>query len=221
MAEEYPQVTKWTTFFLYPFSFPAQQKDALSATLQKATDRWRRFTFSPTTGKEHFDELAYFFPYTKEFFTSQIDHFRFNLPEKGETEQLSSETTSPGVETAKASLTVSDHDEVAPELTEIRLHLLPLGIGILSLRVEGKTPLPFGRSLDFNSDFRYLTEAYTTQTLPQITLEIETKRIPENTDTQPGLRLLIHSFLQEIGGAPPSQLLDSHFLSNAQRQCLA
>ncbi len=54
MAEEYPQVSNWATFFLYPFSFPAQQKDTFCAALQKAADRWQPFEFSPQDYKEHF-----------------------------------------------------------------------------------------------------------------------------------------------------------------------
>jgi hypothetical protein len=185
MAQEYPQVSKWATIFLYPFPFPAESKDALRTALQRSVDRWEPFTFSR---EKLGDEFSYFFPYTREFLGSQIYHFTFRPRE--------------------LRLKVCDYDDLVPKLTKARLHLFPLGIGILSLHVEGITPLSFGRLLDFNSDFRYLSKAYSTQTLPQITLETPTRRAPQEAHNQEGLHALIDDFLWEVGGIPQSQLLD-------------
>lgn len=185
MAEEYPQVSKWATIFLYPFPFPAEAKGALWTTLQRSIDRWELFTIPQ---EKLSDEFSYFFPYTREFLRSQIDHFTFRPQE--------------------LMLKVSDYDDLIPKLTKVRLHLFPLGIGILSLHVKGKAPLSFGRLLDFNSDFRHLSKAYSTQPLHQIALEIGTQRVPKDAHSQEGLRALIDDFLWEIGGIPQPQLLD-------------
>ena len=201
MAEEYPQVSKWATFFLYPFSFPAQQKDTFCAALQKAADRWQPFEFLPQDYKEHFDELAYFFPSTRKFLTEQIAHFESRL------QDALLELYTSNDEAPKPT-----YNDIAPKLVQVRLHLFPLGIGILSLRIEGTTPLPFGRLLDFNADFRYLTKAYKIQTLPQIALATKLEHVPKDSPSQSGLLLILDDFLREIGGVPPLQLLDNRLI---------
>ncbi len=193
MADEYPLVSKWTTIFLYPFPFPPgpENKGSLNKTLQHAADRWKPYTLSP---EKNLDELSYFFPYIQDFLCAQVDHFQFK-------------------ETEKAVLEVSGYDDVAPKLTAARLHLFPLGIGILSLRIEGKTLVSFSRLLDFNSDFRYLTKAYKKHSLPQkIVLTIGAERLPRAVQDQSGIPPLLNDFLWEIGGVPKSQLLDNRMI---------
>ncbi len=174
MVQGYPQISKWVTFFLFPFRFFVEGRDALLGALRKSTDRWQE---SPLHDQQ---ESNYFLPYTRDFLRSEVSHFVFQLPEK-----------------QPRSLKVSGYDELFPELVAIQLHLFPLGIGILSLEVKGKSALSFDKLLNFNEVFRYPIKAHRDHNLPQISLQIGPKQIPEDIHSCQGLAPLVCHFLQD------------------------
>lgn len=187
MAEEYPLVSKWATFFLYPFSFSEAQENAFHAAVRKPTRRWQQYQL------EDQQEVGYFLPYTNDFLCQQVRHFEFSLPEKH-------------------SLEVSQDKDVSPKLVNVRLHCFPLGVGVLALRIEGTVPLPFDKLLYFNSVFRYLDAAYKDQPLYRIVLRGESEPASQTPQPQSGLGPLMPYFFQEIEKVPDSPLRDNRLV---------